>query len=111
MASNTSKVALPKEVVTTLIDKVKDTSTIAALSPSTPQRFSDTTYLVFNPTAEAEVVAEGAKKGSYDIDTKPIVEGRPWEPLRRGSGRGEPASPLGLRRHQRDVQFWTMRRA
>ena len=53
MANDTSKVTLPKSVVTTLINKVKDTSTIAALSPSTPQKFADTTYLVFNPTAEA----------------------------------------------------------
>ena len=53
MANDTSTVTLPKSVVTPLINKVKDTSTIAALSPSTPQKFADTTYLVFNPTAEA----------------------------------------------------------
>ncbi|WP_077597868.1 phage major capsid family protein [Olsenella urininfantis] len=76
MAADTSKVVLPREVVTTLINKVKDTSTIAALSPSVPQKFADKTYLVFNPTAEAEVVAEGAKKGSYNIDTKPVVAKR-----------------------------------
>lgn len=73
MANDTSKVVLPKSVVTTLLKKVRDTSTIAALSPSEPQKFDDKTYLVFNPTAEAEVVAEGAKKGSYDISTTPIV--------------------------------------
>lgn len=76
MANDTSKVTLPSEVVTTLLNKVKDTSTIAALSPSTPQKFDDKTYLVFNPTAEAEVVAEGAKKGSYDIGTTPVVAKR-----------------------------------
>ena len=47
MANDTSKVALPKDVVTTLINKVKGTSTIAALSPSEPQKFADKTYLVF----------------------------------------------------------------
>ena len=73
MANDTSKVVLPKETVTTLLNKVRDTSTIAALSPSEPQKFDDKTYLIFNPTAEAEVVAEGAKKGSYDISTTPIV--------------------------------------
>ncbi|WP_165247487.1 phage major capsid family protein [Adlercreutzia sp. ZJ141] len=76
MANGTEKVTLPKSVVTELLGKVKDTSTIAALSPSTPQKFADTTYLVFNPTAEAEVVAEGAKKTSYDINTTPIVAKR-----------------------------------
>lgn len=76
MPAGTSKVALPSSTVTTLINKVKDTSTIAALSPSTPQKFADTTYLVFNPTSQAEVVAEGAKKGSYEIDTKPVVAKR-----------------------------------
>ena len=76
MANDTSKVVLPKSVVTTLLNKAKDTSTIAALSPSVPQKFDDQTYLVFNPTAEAEVVAEGAKKGAYDISTSPIVAKR-----------------------------------
>nr|WP_314638670.1 phage major capsid protein [uncultured Olsenella sp.] len=76
MANDTSKIKLPGEVVTTLLGKVKDTSTIAALSPSTPQKFSDTTYIVFNPTSEAEVIAEGAKKGSYDIDRTPVVAKR-----------------------------------
>ena len=76
MANDTSKVALPKSVVTTLLKKVRDTSTIAALSPSEPQKFDDKTYLIFTPTAEAEVVAEGAKKGSYEISTKPVVAKR-----------------------------------
>lgn len=73
MANGTEKVTLPTDVVTTLINKVKDASTIAALSPSEPQKFENKTYLVFNPTSEAEVVAEGAAKGSYDISTTPVV--------------------------------------
>ena len=76
MANDTTKVVLPRSVVTTLLNKVRDTSTIAALSPSEPQKFDDKTYLIFNPTAEAEVVAEGAKKGAYDISTTPIVAKR-----------------------------------
>lgn len=75
MAADTSKIKLPSKAVTEILGKVKDTSTIAALSPSQPQKFVDTTHLIFVPTAEAEVVAEGAKKGSYDIATKP-VEGK-----------------------------------
>lgn len=76
MANDTTKVALPKSVVTTVLNKVKDASTIAALSPSTPQKFADSTYLVFNPTAEAEVVAEGAKKSGSEISTDPVVAKR-----------------------------------
>lgn len=97
MANDTTKVTLPKEVVSTVINKVKDTSTIAALSPSEPQKFDDKTYLVFNPTAEAEVVAEGAKKGSYELSTTPIVAKRAkvvtTTRLRRAEvgGRGQPA--------------------
>lgn len=76
MANDTTKLTLPKSVVTTVINKAKDTSTIAALSPSEPQKFEEKTYLVFNPTAEAEVVAEGAKKSGSDISTTPIVAKR-----------------------------------
>ena len=76
MANDTTKVALPKSVVTTVLNKVKDASTIAALSPSTPQKFADSTYLVFNPTAEAEVIAEGAKKSGSEISTDPVVAKR-----------------------------------
>ena len=41
MALDTSKVLLPKEVATVITKRAKDTSTIASLSPSTPQIFSD----------------------------------------------------------------------
>lgn len=72
MANDTSRIALPSSVVTEVLNKAKDTSTIATLSPSVPQKFADTTYLVFNPTAEAEVVAEGGKKSGSDISTSPV---------------------------------------
>lgn len=75
-ANDTQKIKLPSSVVSTIIGKVKDTSTIATLSPSTPQKFADTTYLVFNPTAEAEVVAEGGKKSGSEISTDPVVAKR-----------------------------------
>lgn len=75
-ANDTQKINLPSSVVSTIIGKVKDTSTIATLSPSTPQKFADTTYLVFNPTAEAEVVAEGGKKSGSEISTDPVVAKR-----------------------------------
>ena len=75
MPATTGKVKLPLSVVAALIDKAKDTSTIAALSAAQPVTFADQTHLVFNPTSEAEVVAEGAKKGACEIDLKP-VEGK-----------------------------------
>ena len=72
MALDTGKISLPRDVVTSVIGKVKDTSTIAALSPNQPQKFTDLDYLVFNPTAEAEVIAEGAKKSAYESDLAPV---------------------------------------
>lgn len=66
MALETGKIQLPREVVTQMITKVGDNSVIAQLSPSTPQLFKDTTHLIFSPTAEAEVVSEGASKTSYE---------------------------------------------
>ena len=66
MAMDTSKIKLPAEVTQAIINKVGNTSTIAALSPSTPQLFLNEDYMVFNGAAEAEVVAEGQKKSSYE---------------------------------------------
>ena len=66
-ANDTNKIKLPSSVVSTIIGKVKDTSTIATLSPNKPQKLADTTYLVFNPTAEAEVVVEGGSFGAVPI--------------------------------------------
>lgn len=75
MALQTSNIVLPREVAVETINKVQGISTIARLSPSTPQLFSDKTDLVFNPSSEAEVVAEGAAKGSYEQTLTP-VEGK-----------------------------------
>ena len=66
MAMDTSKIKLPAEVTRAIINKVGNTSTIAALSPSTPQLFLNEDYVVFNGAAEAEVVAEGQTKSSYE---------------------------------------------
>lgn len=66
MEMDTTKIKLPVEVTQAIINKVGNTSTIAALSPSTPQLFLNEDYIVFNGAAEAEVVAEGQKKSSYE---------------------------------------------
>lgn len=66
MALDTSKIKLPKSVVTEMVDKAKDVSTIAALSTPTPQLFADADHMIFSGKSEAEVVEEGAQKGSYE---------------------------------------------
>lgn len=76
MALTTKKIVLPKDVAVGIVNKASDTSTIAALSPSTPMLFRDLEYMVFNPTAEAEVVEEGAQKGSYEVSTSPVTAKR-----------------------------------
>ena len=76
MALTTKKIILPKDVAVGIVNKASDTSTIAALSPSTPMLFRDQEYMVFNPTAEAEVVEEGAQKGSYETSISPVTAKR-----------------------------------
>lgn len=76
MALTTKKIVLPKDVAVGIVNKASDTSTIAALSPSTPMLFRDQEYMVFNPTAEAEVVEEGTQKGSYEVSTLPVTAKR-----------------------------------
>ena len=73
MALQTDKVLLPKEVATVITKKAKDTSTIEALSPSEPQLFLDKDYMVFSGNAEAEVIAEGEQKSSYEETLSPVV--------------------------------------
>lgn len=73
MAMDTTKIKLPAEVTQAIINKVGNTSTIAALSPSTPQLFLNEDYIVFNGAAEAEVVAEGQKKSAYEQTASSIT--------------------------------------
>ena len=73
MVMDTSKIKLPAEVTRAIINKVGNTSTIAALSPSMPQLFLNEDYMVFNGAAEAEVVAEGQKKSSYEQEASYIT--------------------------------------
>lgn len=66
MPADTTKIKIPSSVIPTIFNQVGNSSTIAALSPSTPQVFANTDYLIFNQSAEAEVVEEGAKKSAYE---------------------------------------------
>lgn len=72
-ALSTSSIVLPKSVVPVIGTKMKDSSTIAALSPAEPAIFADKSYLVFNGSSEAEVVAEGAAKGYYTDSPSAVV--------------------------------------
>ena len=73
MTMDTTKIKLPVSVATEITKKAKDTSTIAALSPAEPQLFLDKDYMVFNGSSEAEVVAEGSQKSSYEETLTPVV--------------------------------------
>ena len=73
MALDSTKVVLPSTVATYIKDNAKDTSTIAALSPSTPQLFTNSDNLIFDGVSEAEVVEEGAVKSSYDQPLSSLV--------------------------------------
>ena len=76
MALTTEKITLPTDVALGIVNKASDASTIAALSPSTPMLFRNQDYMVFNPTAEAEVVEEGAAKSAYEAGVSTVVAKR-----------------------------------
>lgn len=65
-AISTKSITLPKEVAQQVVAKARDTSTIAALSPSTPMLFKDMTHVLFSKEPEAEFVGEGAQKSPAD---------------------------------------------
>lgn len=67
-AIGTSSITLPKEVQLATIGKLKDSSTIAALTPAEPMLFQDVENLYFSAGVKGEVVGEGAAK-SYSNPT------------------------------------------
>lgn len=75
-ALSTSSVVLPKKVAAAIRTQVKNKSTIAALSPKEGKLFEDEAYLIFNGASRAQVVAEGAAKGSYEQTLSPVVANR-----------------------------------
>ena len=76
MATTTANIVLPKSVAAAIRTKVKDGSTIAALSPKEGKLFQDENYLIFDGASEAEVVAEGDAKGAYAQPLTPVVANR-----------------------------------
>lgn len=71
-AITTKNITLPKEVAQQVVTKARDTSTIAALSPSTPMLFKDMTHVLFSKEPEAEFVGEGAQKSASDAEFTPV---------------------------------------
>lgn len=69
----TDSIELPRSIFSTILDKVKGTSTIGILSPEEPSKFLENDALIFNPSAEAEVVAEGEAKSTYDQTLTPVT--------------------------------------
>lgn len=76
MALQTNQVTLPADVSLAIVAKAQNTSTIAKLSPADQlSGWFDAKYNVFQRSARAEVVAEGAKKTGYNQTITP-VEGK-----------------------------------
>lgn len=55
---------LPRNIADGIVRKTADTSTVAALSGQTPQRFGSTDIITFNDLPRAEYVGESAQKSS-----------------------------------------------
>ncbi|MEF9876174.1 MAG: phage major capsid protein, partial [Gordonibacter sp.] len=72
---STAKLILPREVAKGIIRRSRDTSTIQALSPSTPQLFKDINHIIFSKEPEAEFVAEGAAKSPTSAEFTPVSGG------------------------------------
>lgn len=69
---DTTKIAIPSDVVTTIAKDVQGASAIAALSPAVPSSMLAKEYNYFSGNAVAEVVGEGANKSAYEQIVKPV---------------------------------------
>lgn len=74
-AITTSNIVLPKEVAKGIISKVRDTSTIQALSAATPRLFKDVDHMTFTTEPEAEFVGEGGQKSPTPTDLGNVSAG------------------------------------
>lgn len=74
-ALSTSKIILPTEVARDIIRKSQGTSTIQALSPSTPALFKNIENVVFTKEPEAEFVGEGGEKSGMEPEFTPVTGG------------------------------------
>ena len=67
--NNLTPFKLPTAVIEPWLEKIKDQSVIASLIPSSPVLFGTSEAFVFS-SGEAEIVGEGDKKSSNDIEVK-----------------------------------------
>ena len=67
--NNLAPFKIPTAVVEPWLEKIKDQSVIASLIPSSPVLFGTTEAFAFS-SGEAEIVGEGDKKSSNDIEVK-----------------------------------------
>lgn len=72
-AIKTTDIALPSEVASEIVKKTSDTSTIQALSASTPCLFKDIDHMVFTKEPEAEFVGEGVQKSPTPVEFTPVA--------------------------------------
>jgi len=72
MATTTTALQLPHELVTDIFSKVKGHSSLAALCGQTPIPFAGTDIMVFTMDGEAELVGEGDSKSPGDAGFEPV---------------------------------------
>lgn len=64
ITTDTTKVILPRELDTSMLEDTRKTSVVAKLSAREAQRFGEKEYPIFNDLPKAEFVAEGAQKAN-----------------------------------------------
>lgn len=67
ISTETTKVLLPRELDTSMLEDTRKTSTVARLSAREAQRFGEKEYPIFNDLPKAEFVEEGAQKASTGL--------------------------------------------
>lgn len=71
-ALDTKLITLPLEVAKEIVTKAQDTSTIQALSPSSPMLFRDVEHIMFTKSPEAEFVGEGVQKSPAELEVQMV---------------------------------------
>ncbi len=71
-ALKTTDISLPKKVAEDIVTKVRDNSTIQALSAATPSLFVDVDHILFTQEPEAEFVGEGIQKSPTPVSFDPV---------------------------------------
>ena len=67
ITTETTKVLLPKQLDTSMLEDTRNLSTVAKLSAREAQRFGEVEYIMFNDLPKAEFVEEGAQKSGTNV--------------------------------------------